>query len=72
VPRRDHHQARDADDHVDDIGDRPGPEDLRDEVPVEQPDQPPVEGSDHHEREPQGLEALDELHRFLLRCDGFV
>src|SRR5262245_59496122 len=67
---REHHQAGQADDDVDHIGDRPGPDDLRDEVPLEQAHEQPVEGTDHDEREPHGLHALDDVHRYLLLSDG--
>src|SRR5919109_451476 len=36
---RDHHEAREPDDHVDHVGDRPGAEDLLYEVELEETDQ---------------------------------
>src|SRR5918996_1848502 len=67
---RHHHQSGDPDDDVDHVGDGSGAEDLLHEIELEETDQTPVQGSYHHDREPHGLEALDDVHRFLLRCDG--
>jgi hypothetical protein len=73
---RQHHQRGHADDHVHDVGDGAGAEDLLDQFPVEEADEAGgwVRSSpDDHGREPYGLEALDQIHRFLLeRATGFV
>jgi hypothetical protein len=55
-------QAAHSDDHVEDIGERAVPEDVRDHVLVEQTEDAPIEGAEHHEQQCQGLEPLDHLH----------
>ena len=65
-PRHERH-GREAHDHVDHVGGGPGPQDLLDDVEVEERDQGPVEGAEQDEREPHGLEPLHEFHLVLLR-----
>jgi hypothetical protein len=55
-------QAAHSHDHVEDIGERAVPEYVRDHVLVEQAEDAPVEGAEHHEQQCQGLEPLDHLH----------
>ena len=64
-PRHECH-GREADDDVDHVGDGSGPQDLLDDVEVEEGHQGPVESAEQDEREPHRLEPLDEFHRILL------